>query len=62
MPNPPTNSGIRDYRHRDGVADFLKAKIRSGSRLYIISAYFTIFAYDAFRENLDAIEHLDFFR
>src|ERR1017187_3803184 len=60
MPNPTTNSGIRDNHKRGVVADFLKAKIRSGSRLSIVSAYFTIYAYDSLRENLDQIEHLDF--
>jgi len=60
MPNPPTNSGIRDNHHRGAVADFLKSKIHSGSRLSVVSAYFTIYAYDALREHLDQIEHLDF--
>src|ERR1017187_5376743 len=60
MPNPTTNSGIRDNHKRGVVADFLKAKIRSGSRLSVVSAYFTIYAYDALREHLDQIDHLDF--
>ena len=60
MPNPTTNSGIRDNHKRGVVADFLKAKIHSGSRLSVVSAYFTIYAYDALREHLDQIDHLDF--
>ena len=60
MPNPATNSGIRDNHHRGAVSDFLKGKIQSGSRLSVVSAYFTIYAYDALREHLDQIEHLDF--
>ncbi len=60
MPNPPTNSGIRDNHHRGAVADFLKLKIHSNSRLSVVSACFTIYAYDALREHLDQIEHLDF--
>ena len=60
MPNPTSNSGIRDNHKRGAVADFLKAKIQSGSRLSVVSAYFTISAYDALREHLDQIEHLDF--
>jgi SNF2 family DNA or RNA helicase len=60
MPNPATNSGIRDNHKRGVVADFLKAKIQSGSRLSVVSAYFTIYAYDALREHLDQIDHLDF--
>ena len=42
------------------VADFLKAKIRDGSRLSVVSAYFTIYAYEALKDHLDQIEHLDF--
>ena len=60
MPNPTTSSGIRDNHRRGIVADFLKSKIRSGSRLSVVSAYFTIYAYDALREHLDQIDHLDF--
>ena len=54
------NSGIRDNHRRGIVADFLKAKIKGGSRLSIVSAYFTIYAYDALKGHLDQIEHLDF--
>ena len=36
--------------HRGAVADFLKATIHSGSQLSVVSAYFTIYAYDALRE------------
>jgi len=60
MPTIPTNSGIRDNHRRGIVADFLKAKIRSGSRLSVVSAYFTIYAYEALKEKLEHIEHLDF--
>lgn len=54
------NSGIRDNHRRGAVADFLKAKIRPGSRLSVVSAYFTIYAHEALKEHLDGIEHLDF--
>lgn len=60
MPNPLTHSGIRDNHQRGAVADFLKSKVHSGSRLSVVSAYFTIYAYDALRQHLDQIEHLDF--
>lgn len=53
-------SGIRDNHRRGIVAEFLKAKIHSGSRLSVVSAYFTIYAYDALRAHLDQIDHLDF--
>jgi hypothetical protein len=60
MPNPATNSGIR-HNHRRGVcADFLKARIHFGSRLSVVSVYFTIYAYEALLEHLDHIDHLDF--
>ena len=60
MPTPPNNSGLRDNHTRGTVADFLRAKTQSGSKLSIVSAYFTIYAYDALKEELERIEHLDF--
>jgi hypothetical protein len=47
MTTPAANSGLRDNHARGMVADFLRAKIQSGSRLSVVSAYFTIYAYDA---------------
>jgi hypothetical protein len=35
-------SGIRDNHSRGIVADFLKSHIKGGSRLSIVSAFFTI--------------------
>src|SRR5258708_5862589 len=60
MPTPPNNSGLRDNHTRGSVADFLRAKIQKDSKLSVVSAYFTIYAYDALKEFLDRIEHLDF--
>src|SRR5437899_10003846 len=60
MPSAPSNSGIRDNHSRGLVADFLRGKIKSGSRLSVVSAYFTIYAYEALKEHLDQIDHLDF--
>lgn len=54
------DTGIRDNHNRGTVADFLCAKIQSGSRLSVVSAYFTIYVYDALKGILDRIEHLDF--
>ena len=54
------NSGLRDNYKRGTVAEFLKAKIQPSSFLSVVSAYFTIFAYDALKDYLDSIEHLDF--
>jgi len=53
-------SGILDNHRRGRVGDFLRDKIRQGSDLSIVSAYFTIFAYEALRNELDAIERLRF--
>ncbi|MFA4836650.1 MAG: phospholipase D-like domain-containing protein, partial [Dehalococcoidia bacterium] len=53
-------SGIRDNYQRGSVGDFLKGKIQEGSALSIVSAYFTIYAYDALKDCLDRMDHLDF--
>lgn len=60
MPSDVHNSGLRDNHSRGTVADFLRTKIQSGSNLSIVSAYFTIYAYDALKAELECIEHLDF--
>jgi SNF2 family DNA or RNA helicase len=60
MPTLPTNAGLRDNHRRGTVGDFLKGKIQDGSRLSVVSAYFTIYAYDALSDHLSRIEHLDF--
>ncbi|MDF7824089.1 helicase-related protein [Pontiellaceae bacterium B12227] len=53
-------SGIRDNHNRGGVGDFLKDKIQSGSKLSFVSAYFTIYAHQALKEELDSVDHLRF--
>jgi hypothetical protein len=53
-------SGIRDNRTRGKVAEFLKEKVTSDSRLSVVSAYFTIYAYEALSDQLDGIESLQF--
>lgn len=45
-------SGIRDNHHRGTVGEFLESKIQNGSSLSIVSAYFTIYAFDALKESL----------
>jgi len=59
---PPSShdSGLRDNHTRGSVADFLRAKSQTGSKLSIVSAYFTIYAYDALKAELERIGHLDF--
>ena len=54
------DSGLRDNHTRGTVADFLRAQIQSGSKLSIVSAYFTIYAYDALKSELERIDRLDF--
>lgn len=55
---PPINlSGIRDNHSRGKVADFLTQKLSDDS---IVSAYFTIYAYEALSEPLDDINGLRF--
>jgi len=58
--HPIPLSGIRDNYQRGTVGDFLKAKIREGSTLSIVSAYFTIYAFEALKEKLTNIESLKF--
>ena len=60
MSSPINNSGLRDNHTRGTVADFLRVKSQAGSKLSIVSAYFTIYAYDALKAELERIEHLDF--
>ncbi|MDQ6960651.1 MAG: hypothetical protein Q9M27_06420, partial [Mariprofundaceae bacterium] len=54
------DSGIWDNHHRGPIGDFLKEKIQEGSDLSFVSAYFTIYAYEALKERLDRIDHLRF--
>lgn len=60
MATPANTSGLRDNHSRGTVGSFLHEKIQDASRLSIVSAYFTIYAYDALKSSLDRIEHLDF--
>lgn len=53
-------SSIRDNRFRGTVGDFLNDNIVDGSKLSIVSAYFTIYAYHYFKDKLDCIENLRF--
>jgi SNF2 family DNA or RNA helicase len=53
-------SGIWDNHHRGTIGDFLKEKILQDSDLSFVSAYFTIYAYAALKEQLDQINHLRF--
>ena len=53
-------SGIRDNYKRGTVGDFLKEKIREKSVLSIVSAYFTIYAFESLKSQLTSIDNLQF--
>ena len=55
-----SSHGIKDNHTRGKVADFLEDRLVKGSRLSVVSAYFTIYAYEALRKELDGIESLQF--
>ena len=57
---PALHHGIQDNHTRGNVADFLAVKISHNSKLSVVSAYFTIYAYDALSKQLDGIESLRF--
>ncbi len=54
------DSLIRDNREYGNVGDFLREKIKEGSELSIVSAYFTIFAYYELHEQLEKIKNMRF--
>lgn len=56
----PNSFGIRDNHTRGKVADFIKEKVSAGSELSVVSAYFTIYAYEALSEELDQLGQLRF--
>jgi SNF2 family DNA or RNA helicase len=60
MTNQPPISGLKDNHRRGNVGDFLRGKLRPGAELSFVSAYFTIYAYEALRAELDQIGHLRF--
>lgn len=60
LPLPFSSSALRDNHTRGTVAEFLASRIQREAKLSIVSAYFTIYAYDALKRSLDGIDHLDF--
>lgn len=60
MAKSVSTSGIRDNHTRGIVGDFLKSHIKGDSYLSVVSAFFTIYAYDVLKGCLDRIEHMDF--
>ena len=53
-------SVIRDNYTKGTVGDFLKENIQPGSKLSFVSAYFTIYAYQHLKSQLDTVDHLRF--
>jgi len=53
-------SGIRDNYKRGSVGDFLKEHIQDNAALSIVSAYFTIYAFEALKSQLASIDNLKF--
>lgn len=64
MPNAPRQVpspvGILDNRSRGMAGDFLRAHLQEGTELSVVSAYFTISAYEALREELERVERMRF--
>lgn len=58
--NKTITSSIIDNRKRGTVGQFLKENIKLNSKLSFVSAYFTIYAYQQLKQNLDSIESLRF--
>lgn len=53
-------SGIRDNHKRGSIGQFLADNIKKDAALSIVSAYFTVFAYQKLKEKLDKIAGLRF--
>ena len=64
MPNAPRQLpspvGILDNRSRGMASDLLRAHLQEGTELSVVSAYFTISAYEALREELERVERMRF--
>jgi SNF2 family DNA or RNA helicase len=58
--NTPSASGLRDNHSRGRAGDFLRENIVAGSELSFVSAYFTVHAYEAIRDELENAANLRF--
>jgi hypothetical protein len=59
-PHASIASGLRDNHSRGNAGDFLRGNITPGSALSFVSAYFTVHAYQAMREELEGAAGLRF--
>src|ERR1051325_4653350 len=55
MTKQPIPSGLRDNANRGTVGDFLRQQLKPGADLDLVTAYFTVFAYDKLREELERL-------
>jgi len=55
MPPAASISGIRDNHSRGSVGDFLRQELKAGADLDLVTAYFTIYAYDKLRTELNQL-------
>jgi hypothetical protein len=55
MPLPPVHSGIRDNHSRGSVGEFFRRHLKPGADLDLVTAYFTVFAYDKSRQELNQL-------
>jgi len=53
-------SGIWDNQDRGKVGDYLREHLAPGTTLSVVSAFFTIYAYESLRQELEQIEELRF--
>ncbi|MEA3643170.1 MAG: phospholipase D-like domain-containing protein, partial [Lamprobacter sp.] len=58
--SPAQSFSIRDNHHHGKVAEFLIEKLSAGSQFSVVSAYFTIYAYEALERQLEKIKGLRF--
>ena len=56
----PIASGIHDNYYRGTVGKFLRSKIKKDADLSFVSAFLTIYAFEALKENLPGIHELRF--
>ena len=55
MPPAASISGIKDNHSRGSVGDFLRRHLKPGADLDLVTAYFTVFAYDKLRIELNQL-------
>lgn len=58
--NPTILSSIKDNRGRGTVGEFLKDNIKENADLSFVSAYFTIYAYEKLKSELNSVNNLNF--